>query len=268
MVPGSTLDIGIQLLHRDLQATGAEKSTEAAGRQTLTEGGGNTPGDEDVPGRGFRPPGESMRALCHGVPTYPTFALSPRAAQGESEHVGRVGHPRTPPRAAVHARPGARRSTPHGPARAGRRRRPGPRRARPLRPRRPRSGRRHRRSPARHRPPSGPPAHRRRRNRRGPRSTVGPPRERRPAGRPTERDDGHGSADEHPQAAGRAVPRASRHRRPTGCRARQTRPPPPAMTPQPIKLAIHGSPPAFQGVQRARGMEERREAEQAREPST
>ena len=69
---GIDVEVRIQLLHRHPQATGAKKSTEAAGRQTLTEGGGNTPGDEDVPGRGFRPPGESMRALCHGIPDYPT----------------------------------------------------------------------------------------------------------------------------------------------------------------------------------------------------
>ena len=81
------VEVRVELLHRDPQATGAKESAEAARRQTLTEGGGDTPGDEDVPGRGFRPPGESMRALCHGIPNYPTNAGSRGHGTGESGHV-------------------------------------------------------------------------------------------------------------------------------------------------------------------------------------
>ena len=76
------VEVRVELLHRDPQATGAKESAEAARRQTLAEGGGDTPGDEDVPGRGIRPPGESMRALCHGIPAYPTNARCRSAATG------------------------------------------------------------------------------------------------------------------------------------------------------------------------------------------
>ncbi|GEA83029.1 hypothetical protein GCM10009774_28160 [Cellulomonas gelida] len=70
--PRVDVQVGVELLHRDRQATGAKESAEAARRQALAERRGNSPGDEDVPGQMVRPPGESVRALCHGIPAYPT----------------------------------------------------------------------------------------------------------------------------------------------------------------------------------------------------
>lgn len=52
-VHGARVDVqvGVELLHGDPQAPRLEQRTQAGGGQALTEGGGDTPGDEDVLGR-------------------------------------------------------------------------------------------------------------------------------------------------------------------------------------------------------------------------
>lgn len=45
------VEVGVELLHGDPQAPRLEQGTQAGGSQTLAEGGGDTPGDEDVLGR-------------------------------------------------------------------------------------------------------------------------------------------------------------------------------------------------------------------------
>ena len=45
------VQVRVELLHRDPQAPRLEQRTQAGGGQTLAEGGGDTPGDEDVLGR-------------------------------------------------------------------------------------------------------------------------------------------------------------------------------------------------------------------------
>ena len=48
---GVDVEIGVELLHRDAQTPGLQQVAEAGGRETLAEGGGDAPGDEEVLGR-------------------------------------------------------------------------------------------------------------------------------------------------------------------------------------------------------------------------
>lgn len=45
------VQVGVELLHHDAQATGLEQHAQAGGGEALAERGGDTPGDEDVLGR-------------------------------------------------------------------------------------------------------------------------------------------------------------------------------------------------------------------------
>jgi hypothetical protein len=44
------VEVGVELLHRDPQATKLEQSAEAGGGESLAEAGGDAPGDEEMSG--------------------------------------------------------------------------------------------------------------------------------------------------------------------------------------------------------------------------
>ena len=60
--PGVDVEVGVELLHRDVQSAGAEQPAEAGSRQALAERGGDASGDEHMLGRHGR---------LHGPPCYP-----------------------------------------------------------------------------------------------------------------------------------------------------------------------------------------------------
>src|SRR3954452_10054291 len=60
--PGIDVQVGVELLHGDPEATRAQETPEAGGGEPLAERGGDAPGDENVLGDG---------RLLHGVPSYP-----------------------------------------------------------------------------------------------------------------------------------------------------------------------------------------------------
>src|SRR5690606_14491617 len=85
---GIDVEVRVELLHGDREATSTQESTEARGGEALAERGGDASGDEDLPGHMFRPPGEPMRVLYHGVPIY----LRPRVDRARRAY--RVCHER------------------------------------------------------------------------------------------------------------------------------------------------------------------------------
>ena len=60
--PGVDVEIGVQLLHRDVEPTGAEQPAQAGRRQALAERGGDASGHEHMLGR---------HGGLHGPPSYP-----------------------------------------------------------------------------------------------------------------------------------------------------------------------------------------------------
>ena len=51
---GVDVEVGVQLLHRHLQAARGQQLSEAGRGQSLTEGGNDATGDEEVLGGGLR----------------------------------------------------------------------------------------------------------------------------------------------------------------------------------------------------------------------
>ena len=78
---GVDVEVGVELLHRDAQAAGAQQVAEARGGQALAERGGDAAGDEDVLGR----------RRC-GQQRLPWFG-SPVCARWRNADVRRMGKP-------------------------------------------------------------------------------------------------------------------------------------------------------------------------------
>ncbi len=108
--PGVDVEVRVELLHRDPQPARAEKATEARGRESLAERGGDASGDEDVLGR----------LLLHGIQPYQDFRRPrattrprraarerPRAAPGRAP--SRCRTPRARPASGTAPGPGRRR---------------------------------------------------------------------------------------------------------------------------------------------------------------
>ncbi len=61
--PGIDVEVGVQLLHGHPQTAGLQEASQARGRESLPEGGGDASGDEHVLDR---------RRMLHGVRAYPS----------------------------------------------------------------------------------------------------------------------------------------------------------------------------------------------------
>ena len=86
---GVDVEVRVELLHRDPQPARAEQATEAGGRESLAERGGDAPGDEDVLGR----------LLLHGIQPYQDFRRpGPRHDQSRRSERPRAAPGRAPSR--------------------------------------------------------------------------------------------------------------------------------------------------------------------------